>query len=87
VTYLRRAPGGELAVVACNLTPVPRHGYRVGVPVAGRFVERLNTDDPAYGGSGVTNGTLEAEEVSWHGRPYSLAMTLPPLATVVFVPQ
>ena len=87
VTYLRRAPGGGLAVVACNLTPVPRHGYRVGVPVPGGFAERLNTDDPAYGGSGVVNGTIEAEEVSWHGRPYSLSLTLPPLSTVIFIPQ
>jgi len=87
LTYLRRAPGGGLAVVACNLTPVPRSGYRVGVPAPGSFAERLNTDDPAYGGSGVANGTVEAEEVSWHGRPYSLSLTLPPLATVVFTPQ
>ena len=87
VTYLRRAPGGGLAVVACNFTPVPRHGYRVGVPVAGSFAERLNTDDPAYGGSGVANGVVGAEEVTWHGRPYSLSLTLPPLATVIFTPQ
>jgi 1,4-alpha-glucan branching enzyme len=87
VTYLRRDMEGGLAVVACNFTPVPRHAYRVGVPVGGTFDERLNTDDAAYGGSGVANGAVEAEEITWHGRPYSLSLTLPPLGTVVLVPR
>ena len=87
VTYLRRGAAGEIAVVACNFTPVVRHAYRVGVPFAATYEERLNTDARAYGGSGVANGPVTADEVTWHGRDYSLVLTLPPLATVVLVPQ
>ena len=54
------------------------------MPGEGVFAEALNTDDGAYGGSGVGNGgRIEAEEVSAHGRPYSISLTLPPLATVI----
>jgi len=87
VTYLRRATDGSIAVVACNFTPIVRHGYRVGVPVGGTYDERLNTDDPVYGGSGVANGTVQTEEIAWHGRNFSLPLTLPPLATIVLLPR
>jgi 1,4-alpha-glucan branching enzyme len=64
---------------------VPRQGYRIGVPHGGRWVERLNTDAAVYGGSGMGNlGAVEAEASAWHGRPYSVLLTLPPLATVLF---
>jgi 1,4-alpha-glucan branching enzyme len=74
-------------LVVCNLTPVPRHGYRIGVPVAGQWREILNTDATAYGGSGVGNmGKVEAELVESHGRAASLTLTLPPLSTIILSP-
>ncbi|GBD44992.1 1,4-alpha-glucan branching enzyme GlgB [bacterium HR40] len=74
-------------VVVCNFTPVVRFPYRIGVPRPGRWQERLNTDDPAYGGSGVAaGGLLTSEDIAWHGRPQSLVLTLPPLAVVVLEP-
>jgi 1,4-alpha-glucan branching enzyme len=63
---------------------VPREGYRIGVPLSGYYRERINTDAAVYGGSNMGNaGGVGAEEVSSHGRPYSLCLTLPPLATVI----
>jgi 1,4-alpha-glucan branching enzyme len=73
-----------LAVAVSNFTPVPRPDYRLGVPQLGTYTEVLNTDDPGYGGSGVANGPLRAEEVTAHGKPYSIVAHLPPLATVIF---
>jgi 1,4-alpha-glucan branching enzyme len=71
-------------LVVCNMTPVPRHGYRVGVPRAGRWTEVLNTDAEIYGGSNVGNsGAVEAVALPSHGQPASLELTLPPLATIV----
>jgi len=76
------------ALVVCNFTPVPRQGYRIGVPSGGRWCERINTDSQDYGGSGVGNrGAVEASKTSWHGRPYSLELTLPPLATLILTPE
>jgi 1,4-alpha-glucan branching enzyme len=85
LAYLRRGTAGaEPALVVCNFTPVVRHGYRVGVPVEGWWVERLNTDAALYGGSNVGNaGGVRSEPVGWHGWPHSLALTLPPLSTIV----
>jgi 1,4-alpha-glucan branching enzyme len=72
-------------LVVCNFTPVPRGGYRVGVPRAGTWEEVLNSDAALYGGSNIGNGgALEAEPVESHGQPQSLLLTLPPLSTVVF---
>jgi 1,4-alpha-glucan branching enzyme len=72
------------ALVACNFTPVPRHFYRVGVPLPGFWREVINTDAQAYGGSNLGNlGGVRSDELFSHGRPYSLSLTLPPLATIV----
>ena len=80
------APGDPAVLVVCNFTPVPRDGYRVGLPSAGTWREIINTDASAYGGSGIGNmGAVVAEAVPWHGRPYSAALTVPPLATVMFL--
>ena len=70
----------------CNFTPVVRHDYRLGVPGPGRFVERINTDSHYYGGSNVGNpfGGAYAENIASHGRDWSVSLTLPPLATVIF---
>ncbi len=88
IAFIRRAESTqELVVVVCNFTPVVHEQYRIGVPFAGRYVERLNSDSIAYGGSGVGSGDVTAEAVTTHGRPYSLSITLPPLATMVFLVQ
>jgi len=68
-----------------NFTPVVRHEYAVGVPVAGRWEEIVNTDAETYGGSGVGNlGGVEARDEPMHGQPFSVSLTLPPLAAVLF---
>jgi 1,4-alpha-glucan branching enzyme len=86
-SFLRLADRRQVLGVF-NFTPVPRYGYRVGVPVGGRWCELLNGDAREYGGSGVGNlGGVEAEPRPWHGRPFSLPVTLPPLAAVFFAPE
>jgi 1,4-alpha-glucan branching enzyme len=86
VSFVRRSrTAAEFIVAAANFTPVPRAGYRLGVPMAGAYAELLNSDGAAYGGSGLGNpATLEAEAVPLAGQPYSLLVTLPPLALVLF---
>jgi 1,4-alpha-glucan branching enzyme len=75
----------EDIVAVFNFTPVPRHTYRVGVPRSGFWAELLNSDAIEYGGSGMGNfGGVDAVPVEWHGRPYSIVVTLPPLAAVFF---
>jgi 1,4-alpha-glucan branching enzyme len=83
--YLRYGHEGTSPVlVVCNMTPVPRQDYRIGVPAGGTWSERVNSDAEAYGGSGVGNGgAVEAEMVESHGLPASLVLTLPPLATII----
>jgi len=82
--FVRKASTGHDAILCVfNFTPVPRPGYRVGVPGAGFWKEILNTDAEYYWGSNVGNsGGLHAEYVTWHGRPYSLSLTLPPMGAV-----
>ncbi|MGO8762145.1 MAG: 1,4-alpha-glucan branching protein GlgB [Desulfobaccales bacterium] len=85
ITFLRKGRAGELILVACNFTPVPRYNYRVGVPTGGFWQEVLNSDAVDYGGSGHGNlGGLEAEPIPCHGRLHSLNLTLPPLGAVFF---
>jgi len=76
---------GDIVLVALNFTPVPRFNYRVGVPRGGYWKELLNSDSQEYGGSGHGNlGGAEASRISFHGRPNSLNLTLPPLGAVFF---
>jgi 1,4-alpha-glucan branching enzyme len=75
-------------LVACNFTPVPRHSYRMGVPQGGFWEETLNSDAELYGGSGQGNfGGAKATSVPFHGRAFSLSVTLPPLGVVFFKSQ
>lgn len=71
-----------------NFTPVPRHGYRIGVPRGGEYREVFNSDAGIYGGSNLGNGgqRLQAEELPWMNQPYSLSLTLPPLAGLIVKP-
>lgn len=81
VSFVRRGAEEESSiVVVCNFTPVPRHGYRVGLPGPGRYHQILNSDRSIYGGSGVENPfPLQAEKVSWQNASWSALMELPPL--------
>ncbi len=84
VGYLRYAPDGSYIVVLLNFTPVPRPGYRIGVPADGRHEEVLNSDSAYYGGSNLGNsGAINAQAKPWMNLPFSLVLTLPPLASVV----
>jgi 1,4-alpha-glucan branching enzyme len=86
LSFLRM--NGRPALIVCNFTPVPRDCYRVGVPVGGRWREALNSDAAVYGGSGLGNlGTVDAQNMPFHGRPYSLCLTLPPLTILFLLPE
>lgn len=86
ISYIRWGHQGEApCLIICNFSPVPRHGYRVGVPYKGHWKEVLNTDSSIYGGSDVGNfGGQDAKDVPWHIKPYSLELNLPPLGTLIF---
>jgi 1,4-alpha-glucan branching enzyme len=86
VSFVRRArSNGSVVLVVLNLTPVPRPGYVVGVPLPGYWREALNSDARDYGGSGMGNfGGAEARHVAAHGCAYSLVLTLPPLSVLLF---
>lgn len=88
ITYFRRAKDpSDIVVCAMNLTPVPRERYRMGVPTGGYYRELLNSDAEVYGGSNMGNGGgVQAEETAWHGQPFSVVVTLPPLAAIFFKP-
>ncbi len=87
LSFLRKGRStADLVLAAFNFTPVVRAQYRVGVPLGGFWKELLNSDATAYGGSGQGNaGGAEAEPVPWHSRPFSLRLTLPPLAALFLV--
>jgi 1,4-alpha-glucan branching enzyme len=84
IAWLRYSGPGDRPVAAItNFTPVPRQGYRIGLPSAGRWREVLNSDASIYGGSGLGNlGEITARNEPAHGMPASAKILLPPLATV-----
>ena len=88
LVFARVSKGGKRQVVCiANLAPVPREGYRVGLPLEGEWTELLNTDSAYYGGTGVGNmGGVEADAQPWHDQQFSAAVTLPPLGVVWLVP-
>jgi 1,4-alpha-glucan branching enzyme len=88
-SFLRVDPTGEGRPIACvaNLTPVPRHGYRLGLPEPGRWVEVMNTDADDLGGSGLLNREVTTDNVSWHGFDQSVVLTLPPLGVLWLAPE
>jgi 1,4-alpha-glucan branching enzyme len=82
--FMRLSRDGERQLVCiANLSPVPREGYRVGLPRGGEWREVLNTDSTFYGGGGIGNmGAVTTEERGWHEQPYSASLTLPPLSVL-----
>jgi 1,4-alpha-glucan branching enzyme len=89
ISFIRYAANrSDHVVIACNMTPVVREGYRVGVPAPGAYRESLNTDAALYGGSNVGNqGVVVTEPRPMHGQPASLCLTLPPLAALYLCPD
>ncbi|MEI7037431.1 1,4-alpha-glucan branching protein GlgB [Fulvimonas yonginensis] len=83
--WLRFAEHARPALVVSNLTPRPLRDYRIGVPREGRWHAAIDTDATAYGGSGAGQAEAWAEPVPVHGQPHSLALALPPLATVIYL--
>jgi 1,4-alpha-glucan branching enzyme len=79
-----RFPASAGRPVAClaNLTPVPRHDYRIGLPQPGRWTEILNSDHADFGGSNTLTGTVTAEAPGWNDLDYSATLTLPPLGVL-----
>lgn len=84
--FIRKGEAADpFIVVVINMTPVLRHNFRIGLPCEGYYVERLNTDSEQYGGSNQGNqGGKSAEAVTWQGRDWSMEITLPALAAVIF---
>jgi 1,4-alpha-glucan branching enzyme len=83
LSWLRRDAAGNFVVCVTNLTPVLRRGYRLGVPEEGRYGVLLDTDAARYGGSGSGTDAAQTNDNPCHGRPCSLELTLPPLATLI----
>ena len=85
VSFMRRTKNEEdTLVLVCNFTPVPRNGYRLGVPHAGEYYELLNSDADRYGGSGLENlQPMPSGPIYWQSCPHSILLTLPPLSTVI----
>ena len=86
LSFLRKN-GDEHAVVVLNFTPVPRPGYRVGVPRPGRYREILNSDSRYYGGSNSATPSPTTEPMPCMEQPHSIVVTLPPLGGIVLVPN
>jgi 1,4-alpha-glucan branching enzyme len=81
--WVRKDGRGDFLVSISNFSPAVRADYRLGLPLPGSWVEVLNTDATEFGGTGVKNaGRLESEPIGWHGRTQSVALTIPPLATI-----
>ncbi|ABA57416.1 glycogen branching enzyme [Nitrosococcus oceani ATCC 19707] len=83
LSYLR-LKDGDFVIVVLNFTPVPRTNYRLGVPKSGVYLECFNSDSTYYGGSNMGNSqTIQTDSITWMGRPYSINITVPPLAGIV----
>jgi 1,4-alpha-glucan branching enzyme len=80
--------GDPVTVVVMNLSPIPREGYRLGLPRPGRWVEQLNTDASTYGGSNVGNGGgIQTDDIPWHNQRHSAEITIPPLGVLYLTPE
>lgn len=82
--FRKSISGKDIILVVCNLTPVVRQNYRIGIPKSGFWREMLNSDGKEYGGSGQGNfGGVETAPVPFHGRSHSVSLTLPPLGILI----
>ena len=83
LTFIRKSEN-EIIIGVFNFTPVPREGYRIGVPKRGNYKEILNSDSVHYGGSNMGNaGEIKSDDIPWMNQPYSISVTLPPLAGII----
>jgi 1,4-alpha-glucan branching enzyme len=88
VSMMRKSKAGQLTVVVLNFTPIPRTGYRVGVPLPGAWLERVNSDSATYGGANWGNaGRVHATGDHTHGRAHTLWLTVPPLGAIFLTPE
>jgi len=89
VSFIRRGKNREDFIVAVfNFTPVPRHGYRIGTPSRDTYREIFNSDSRYYGGGNMGNmGMVKSENVSFHNHPFSITLTIPPLAGIILKPS
>ncbi len=84
ISYVRRARDGSFVIVVLNFTPVSRENYRLGVPVAGHYVERFNSDAVCYGGSNQGNGAgVDSEPGTWMNQAQAINIVLPPLSGLI----
>ena len=85
VSFLRKNSKGDFLVVVCNFSPVHREGYRIGVPVAGKYQAILNSDAPEFGGGDRGDkGLIDSEAIPCHGQEQSIAIDLPPMSGMIF---
>lgn len=82
LAYIRRSEN-EWLVVVLNFSPIVRQDYRIGVPEFGTYKEIFNSDNKTFWGSGIENPPVKSENIPSHGQPYSISLTLPPLAGVI----
>ncbi|TFG75512.1 MAG: 1,4-alpha-glucan branching enzyme, partial [Flavobacteriales bacterium] len=86
LTYMRKGHDKKNDIyIACNLTPVPREQYRIGIPKkSGQLKVIFNSDDKKYAGSGMAAELSKIGKTAWHGHAQSIEMTIPPLSMVIF---
>ncbi len=83
IAFLRRDKSGKELIAVCNFCPVQRENYRIGVPQSGSYKEVFSTENKAFGGSGITNGTVKADKKQpMHGKEQSVSLTLPALSVI-----
>lgn len=88
ISFIRQGRDGRFVLILLNFTPVPRNNYRVGVPLAGTYIELFNSDAHHYGGSNIGNhGEITTQAIPWMEQSYSLEITLPPLAGLILQVQ
>lgn len=89
ISFIRRAKNhDDFLVFVFNLTPIPRFGYRIGVPHGGFYREILNSDSEIYWGGNLGNaGGVHADNVPYHARQFSLNLILPPFSVLIFKPE
>jgi 1,4-alpha-glucan branching enzyme len=87
LSWIRRDRSGGYAICISNFTPVARYDYRIGVATRCPLKEIINTDAEKYGGSGIGNGVITPSEQEHYGKPFSACLAIPPLATLILLPE